>query len=677
MLNEAFTLHKNKNYSEAKSIYQLIINTNPNYFEAISLLGNIELIEKNYDIAIKLFNNALILNPKSVTNHFNKGVALLEKSHFEQSILNFNKALDLNPNIIEVYINLSIALKQLNKLEEALDNLNKAVKINPKLPIIYFNRGIIFDTLGNFELALNDFFYAIKLNPNYFEAFNNIGNIYLKQKRYLDALSNFDKAISLDLKIAEAYYNKGITLYRLEEFSHALFNFDKSIQLEKNHANAHHYRGKIFHKLGNFDSAIINYKQAINLNTNLKEYYISLGNLYSDDNNLNQALSYYYKALKIDKNTPECYYNIGILYKKLNQFQLAIENFSIAIKHNQDYAEAYNNRGTAFKEIKLLKFALKDFEKSISLKSDNAKYVFNKSLTLLLNGNYEEGLKLYEYRWKISETRKYLRKFDKPLWLGKESLFKKKIFIYYEQGLGDTIQFIRYIKFLKEKGAETILEIQKELLPVLRKVDGIDKFKDHDESIPDFDYQCPLLSLPLALNTTFNNIPNKTPYLHINEIYIKKWEKKLKQDKFNIAISWQGSSGFKDKSFPVEMFLGISKIPKVQLINIQKHFDIEKLRTLSESLNLENYDDSFDEKDNSFIDSAAIMKCVDLVITNDSALCHLSGALNVKTWVVLQFVPDWRWMLNKSKTPWYPNHKLYRQKKLATGQQFSRRLRKI
>jgi hypothetical protein len=291
---------------------------------------------------------------------------------------------------------------------------------------------------------------------------------------------------------------------------------------------------------------------------------------------------------------------------------------------------------------------------------------------LLLSSNFDSGWPLYEWRWKNEkcDSFKEKREFIKPLWLGKEDLKGKTIFLHSEQGLGDTIQFCRYAKLVNELGAKVILEVQKPLLHLMTTLTGVHQLVTKGDKLPEFDFHCPMLSLPLAFKTSIQTIPAQVPYLSIDIQRVEKWKNYLGETGFKIAISWQGSTGKVDegRSFPVSLFEEISKIEGVRLISLQKNAGTEQLSNLPEGMKVEHLPNDFDVAENSFLDSAAIMKNVDLVISSDTALTHLAGALGVTTWLPLKFIPDWRWLLTRTDSPWYPMHSIYRQKEVNNWQ---------
>jgi tetratricopeptide (TPR) repeat protein len=315
--------------------------------------------------------------------------------------------------------------------------------------------------------------------------------------------------------------------------------------------------------------------------------------------------------------------------------------------------------------------ALKNYDYATDLDPQYQIVYWNKAITLLRMGELFEGWKLYEKRWAHEEFIVNKRSFKQPLWLGQESLEGKTILLYSEQGLGDTLQFCRYAELVHARGAKVILEVPKFMIQVLEGLRGVERFVAKGDALPDFDFQCPLMSLPLAFKTSLETIPANVPYLFTRQERVQRWAKHIGSEGFKIGIGWQGSThGRVDvgRSFHLSLFEQIAKIEGVRLISLQKNTGTEQLQNLPAGMHIETLPQDFDAGDGAFLDSAAVMKCLDLVISSDTALTHLAGALGVKTWLPLKYVPDWRWMMERQDSPWYPSHRLFRQKSLGDWQ---------
>ncbi len=368
-------------------------------------------------------------------------------------------------------------------------------------------------------------------------------------------------------------------------------------------------------------------------------------------------------AIAINPKIASYHNNRGLVYEALKRFDESIMSFDKAIELQPDLAEAYFNRGIVQKQLKQFKPAVVSYNKAIFLKLNYAEAYWNKSILLLLMGEILEGFNLYEWRWEQKDNTQYKRYFPQPLWTGDIPLFNKKILIHCEQGLGDTIQFCRYIKMVSKLGAKVIFEVQKPLVPLLKNFEGVSILMGKDDPLPDFDYHCPLLSLPKVFKTDLNSIPFESNYLMAEPQRVMQWADKFKDNKFKIGIGWQGSQGTRvdiGRSFELSNFKGIAELPNVHLISLQKGYGSEQLKFMPNGMEVTDLGIELDS-DGAFLDTAAVMMSVNLVITSDTALAHLAGALGIRTWLILKYVPDWRWMLDRSDCPWYPSIKIYRQ----------------
>ena len=508
--------------------------------------------------------------------------------------------LKLQPKNFDALHTLGVIKGIKSQHREALELFNKALKIDTNNSYLHFNIAKAFSTIGEDEKALKYHLNATKLNPSDQQGWLNYGISLLNLDRVNEALDIFNKVIDLNPQYAEAWTNRVVALQKLQLYEEALFSLDEALRINPLLAEAHSNRGNVL--------------------------------------------------------------------KDLKRIEESLSNYDRAIEIRPDYADAHYNRGLALLELKRSEEAMACFEKAIEIMPDFPKAHFMKSMNLLMVGQFDQGWKLYEWRWKSENNEKpefKNRTFSKPLWLGADDIAGKTILLHAEQGLGDTIQFCRYAKNVKERGARLLLEVPKALLGLLSGLEGVDQFVEKGKALPSFDYHCPLMSLPLAFNTTLESIPNKIPYIHSNINIQNKWQERIGEAGFKVAICWQGSTKGKvdvGRSFPVSLFEGLAQIDGVRLISLQKNEGVEQLRNLPVGMFVETLPDEFDSGESAFLDSAAVMKCMDLVITSDTALTHLAGALGVKTWLLLKYVPDWRWMLDRSDSPWYPNHRLFRQK---------------
>lgn len=377
--------------------------------------------------------------------------------------------------------------------------------------------------------------------------------------------------------------------------------------------------------------------------------------------NFYKSLKYYSKILKIKPNFAESYYHRSICYESINEKELAIQDLNKAIDLKNNFVEAYYNRANLLKDLMRFEDAIKDYDIVIKLQPTFYKAYWNKANLLLLKENFNDGLKMFEFRFNAFSINK---NFWKKMWSGKENLKNKKILIHHEQGLGDIIMYSRYVYLFKELGAYVIYKIPKKLKFLLNGIAGVDEFVFEDDLLEKlkFDFFCPLLSIPFLFKINLQKKIFKIPYIIIDNIISDKWKKHIANNGFKIGICWQGSE--KNKSLPLKLFKDIAKIDNVRLISLQKNFDLIEFKKCSHQFNIERLPDNFDSGDAAFVDTAAVVQSLDLVISCDTSVSHLSGALGIKTFLLIETFPHWYWFLNKKDCLWYPNHTLFRQKKM-------------
>jgi len=419
-----------------------------------------------------------------------------------------------------------------------------------------------------------------------------------------------------------------------------------------------------------------------------------------DQGRYDEAVEAYHRALEIRANFPVALSNLGNTLKQLGKLDEAIASCQKALEYQPDYSTAYNNLGVAYVAQGDLDAAQATFEKSLELMPDGVvahanlaaalvkkgdfaagtaqseaalkidpKYAEahkNLSIVWLLMGDFERGWPKYEWRWRCPGNA--LPSIDQPRWDG-SSLAGRTILLLAEQGLGDTLHFVRYAKLLKEQAASVIVAAQKPLLPILAACPGIDQLVEHGGDYPAFDTWAPLLSLPGVVNTTIDSIPADVPYLAAEPTLVQRWSERLAAyDGFRVGINWQGSPDFhadRQRSIPLQAFAPLAAIPGVRLFSLQKGFGSEQVAALNGQFEVVDFADELDTDSGPFMDTAALMRNMDLMISSDTSVPHLAGALGVETWLALSLSPDWRWLLDREDSPWYPSMRLFRQKNLG------------
>jgi len=380
------------------------------------------------------------------------------------------------------------------------------------------------------------------------------------------------------------------------------------------------------------------------------------GNALREAGQFDLALAAYDQALADAPGYADALNNRGVALWSMGRFSEALAAVDAALAAKPGYIEAHYNRGNIMRDMLRLDEAKESFDRAIAIEPSFVPAWRNKGFCALLQGDFAAGLPLYESRKKASPPIE-AREYSQPLWTGAEDIKGKTLFLYVEQGLGDTIQFYRFVAPLLARGAKVILSAQDALLRLLESAGPKVDLIGATALPPAFDYHIPLTSLPLALRITAATIPAEVPYLAAEPQRVAQWREKIGTKGFKIGISWQGARiGDASRAMPLASFAGLSRTEGVRLISLQKGFGSEQ--TLP---GLEFLGEEFDAGSDAFLDSAAVMENLDLVITLDSALAHLAGALGRPVWVALREVPDWRWFLGTDKSPWYPSMTLFRQ----------------
>jgi tetratricopeptide (TPR) repeat protein len=373
------------------------------------------------------------------------------------------------------------------------------------------------------------------------------------------------------------------------------------------------------------------------------------------------AIKYITNAVQSNPKSADAYYNLANAFQADGQINKAINSYQKALQINPNLVEAMNNLGVAYHEIGRFHEAIDHYQKALQINGKDAEVHCNLSRSLLLLGNFEQGWKEYEWRGETQDVIPLRRNFSQPFWDGSD-IRGSTILLYAEQGFGDTIQFIRYAHLVAQKGAKVILECQQELTPLLQNVEGIQQVFKCGESLPEFDMHCPLLSLPLVFRTTLESIPVKIPYIIPDNTLFRKWRDRIHNDnsKLKIGLVWAGRPEHKNdnnRSCSLEVFSLLLHFEDITFYSLQKGNAALQTRNPLKGIRIINFTDEIKD----FSDTAAFIENLDLIISVDTAVAHLTGALGKPVWTLLPFVPEWRWLLNREDSPWYPTMRLFRQ----------------
>ena len=428
--------------------------------------------------------------------------------------------------------------------------------------------------------------------------------------------------------------------------------------------------------LGNFEEALKNFKKAIEINPDYENAYYNMGVVLLDNyDKPKEAIDSFRKCLSLNSQNAAAYNNIGNSLRSLGRLKEAIYALRKSTLIEPNNAVYYSNTGNVLRDLGEFNKAIETYNKAILLKPDYAEAYYNLSFTYNLRGDLTKGLELYE--WRLKKNSLTTRIPRKHLTWDKDKPISGKIFfVYEEQGLGDTIQFCRYLSLLKQNNVQVIFKVKTKMHALLKTLNENIILIDSEPDNNSIDFEIPLMSLPYFFNTNINTIPSMTSYLSADHEKVKSWKKRLTKDTFKVGICWQGSTNKAafGRSFPLTLFEDISKLINVELISLHKGDGENQIEKINFDLTI--LGNSFDSGEDAFVDTAAVISNCDLVITCDTAIAHLAGALGCRTWVILKKIPDWRWMLDRNDSPWYPNVKLYRQKKYDNWEEVFKTIKK-
>jgi tetratricopeptide (TPR) repeat protein len=567
------------------------------------------------------------------------GLIYLSAGENVKALAWFDRALHLDGACAEAWSNRGAALQQLGHAE-ALSAYEEAVRLGLSEPALFYNRGNLLREAGRFEEAIVSYDTALKLKPAYPEALRAGGIVLRDLGHPRSALEFFDEAIRLRPTFVEASIDRGNLLQNLDRFEEALACYDRALEHNPDHSGLLNNRGSALQAIGR----------------------------------LREASAAFDAALRSNPLCSKAWSNRGNLLLMLQQPEASLAAYDRALAIRPDYVDALSGRAVALKRLCRFDEALADFDAALALDPTSAHIKNNKAALLLLLGDFERGWDLYEWRWIAGQTPKNTLKLAIPEWDG-QPLAGRKIIVFDEQGLGDAIQFARYLLLLSEAGAHVAFFCRSGLRRLLKGLAKPIALVDNLTDVERFDYQIALCSLPRALKTTLATIPAAASYLVAERPLVQKWAAQLGSRDFKIGVCWRGSANLKadaGRAPPLDCFASLAH-KGARLISLQKFDpslsqsdsggvpDPEKLRPPENLPQAEDLGADFDAGMDRFIDAAAVMQSLDLIITCDTSIAHLAGALGRPVWVVLQHSPDWRWLLHRDDCPWYPSMRLFRQ----------------
>jgi len=564
----------------------------------------------------------------------------------------------------------AVALINQGKLQEAEAIYRELIEAGKSNHIVYGNLAAICGMQGRFDELLELLKKALQLKPNYPDAHNNLGIALKEQGDLTAAIASYNTALQLKPNYPDAHNNLGNALKEQGDLTAAIASYNTALQLKPNFPEAHNNLGNALQEQGDLTAAIASYNTALQLKPNYPDAHNNLGNALKEQGDLTAAIASYNTALQLKPNFPDAYNNLGIALKEQGDLDAAIASYNTALQLKPNYPDAHNNLGNALQEQGDLTAAIASYNTALQLKPNYPDAHWNTSLTMLLGGDYKNGWEKYEWRTKKEKNTSKPHALPKCDQWSEEHTLKttSQLLLVTEQGLGDTLQFMRYATALRNEGISVSLCAQPKLHSLI-KTSGIDPLPltpQQANQVSEGQW-IPLLSVPRCLEVSPENPIITEPYIKTTDELDAKWAGILAVEQRPIVgINWQGNPkiekiGLRGRSLALETFAPITGSSQISLLSLQKGFGSEQLETCSFKGRFISCQDQVNDTWD-FLETAAIIANCDLIITSDTSVAHLAGGMGKTTWLLLHKVPDWRWGLEGDTTFWYPSMRLFRQR---------------
>ena len=627
-LMKAMSFSKKNKFVEAKNIYNEVLRVFPKNTRALQGLATLNKFEQN---------NNTQSPPQEVIN---KLVTLYNQGQISAVVEKSQILTEQYPNAFIVWNILGASTAQKGMLDEAIEAYKKSISLKPDFADPYYNMANALKDQGKLNEAITVYTKALSLKPNNFKAYSNIGLVLQNQGKLDEAIVAYNKSISLNPGYAEAYSNLGITFQCQGKLDEAVEAYKKSISLKPDYAETYNNLGAALHDQRKLDEAIKIYNKALLLKPDYAEAYSNLGATLKDQDNLDQAINAYKKAISFKPNYAEAYSNLGVALKDQGRLDDAIQAHKKSISLKSDYADAYNNMGNAFRDKGMFDEAIEVYNKSISIKPEFEKAHQNLTFALLNIGRLKEGLDKNEWRWKTGKFLSTQRHFSQPLWDGKQNLNGKRILLWCEQGIGDTLNWSSCLPLVASKAEHCILECQEKLVPLLERsfpnVEVKPENRSLDKDRDDFDFHLPTGSLYKHFIEEIIQNPKKSAYLIPDPLRVIFWKERLSSLGKGpyIGVSWKSSvvSRYRLQHYPpISEWSPVFTIPDVTFINLQYKDSTDDLVKVKDEfgVTVHNFEDL--DQYNNVDDVVALCAALDIVVTTKVTPMIFSSGVGTPT----------------------------------------------
>ena len=660
-LSIAIGRHRDGELAEAASLYQEILSAEPQHADALHLLGVLANQLGKADLAVDLITKSIAINPCATEYHNDLGNAYKAGGNRAEAEKSYSTAIALNPRNADAFANLGALLEGQGRLEEAKASYQSALRAAPNMLFALLSLGNLTIASGKYKLGMKYLKKAISCSPRHAPAHNALGNALFNIGENDLAKASYSRALELDPGFSDAFFNLGNIYLSEENYAGAIEVYKQCVALPAPQADLYNNMGVAHLELEQFKPAMECCVRAIELNPSRAETHFNLGRLLAKQKEHRRAIESFDRAIELNPEYAKAFHGLGSSRQALGQLAAAADAYRKALDIEPDYVDVISNLAAVL-VLQGSHEGITFFEKLVERQPDSAQAHWNLSTALLMRGDYLRGWHEYEWRWQWEEFTSPKRGFKQPQWQG-EPLEGATILLHAEQGFGDTLQFVRYAPLVAQGGGRVVLEVQPGLKRFLQHASGIAGCIALGDPLPDFSYHCPLMSLPAIFGTTIETVPPALSDL-LGESVFRSSRHNAKSDRLKVGLVWAGNPKHQNdalRSMSLANLLPLAKVEAVDFASLQKG---PASAQTSEEYWPVHLEDSLSTAID-FFDTASVVANLDLVITVDTAMAHLVGAMGKPVWILNSHVPDWRWGLQSEITPWYPTARLFR--KSASG----------
>lgn len=671
----------------------------PDSLPAHRLLASTLLDLERHEAAVEAFSQLLRLSPNDPLAFSDRGLAYLALGQAQKALDDFDTALRLKPDAALVHGNRGLALQRLGRADEAQQSLATAERLDPSNPSTRFAkaralfaatqyadtvaavdallddgpdfaqgwalRGDALRAQGQFEGAVTSYTRALTLNPGDYDAMIGVGFVHIATANFPAAVETFNHAAPLKPERAHAYLGRAQAARGLGNLPAALYDLELALKFEPDNSDALSLRAGILRDLNRRAEALGDIERALRVQSANWNFHNNRGVLLDELGRSDEALLAFERSLELNPNNPDAFQNIGTALLALGRGGEAIAKYDRALAAKPQDIDVLNAKGAVLMALRRFGDALQSFELAVAAQPQSAISHFHRSLALLAQGRLRDGFEAYEWRRRGERPFVPVAQFPQPEVEVGQDVRGKTLLLHSEQGIGDIIQFARFALDFANRGAKVVLATYPGLVSLLATMGRGIEVVPPEGPAPAFDLTCPLMSAPHKLGVTLETVPAPIPYLSAPQALTGIWRDRLAADVrgLRVGVAWSGNPQYANdwtRSIAFEKLRSIMDVPGATFVNIQRDLRVSDEAAFAASP-IVDYRLFLTD----FAQTAALVSELDVVVTVDTALGHLAGALGKPVWILLSAVSDWRWLEDRHDSPWYPTVRLFRQRTLG------------